>query len=538
MAKNICVIGSGASGLTAIKTCLEEGFDVTCYEQSNFIGGLWKYRDQDEDGLASVARTTIINSSKEMSAYSDFPPPPEFANYMHNTAMHAYFELYADHFKLKPHVQFRHKVIQVTKADDFEKTGRWKVTALDLDTNNEVMSTFDGVMVCTGHHVKPLIPKFKGQEKFKGKIVHTHSYKKPQPFENERVVVVGIGNSGGDAAVELSMFAKKVYLAIRRGSWILWRVGTQGQPMDSELIRRFYAQVVNIVGFRVASKILQFFANLRFDHKAYRIQPSHDAFCQHPTVNDTLANRVISGTVVLKNNIKEFTETGVIFEETEDEIEIDSVILATGYEISFPFLDKSLLWSSNEKIELYKTVFPPKTSHPHTLAIIGLIQPFGPLVPISEMQCRWFTQLMSGRRKLPSLKVMMEDVVRKRADHDSRFYSSPRHQIQVDFDRIMDELGEQFGAKPNLTKLFFSDPVLWYHVYFGPLLPYHYRINGPHAWSGARKAIMTVDERIQAPLQTRKLINVSTKSNDNLGMASFIIPIFAILICLIKFWFP
>ncbi|XP_025016800.1 dimethylaniline monooxygenase [N-oxide-forming] 2-like [Tetranychus urticae] len=138
----------------------------------------------------------------------------------------------------------------------------------------------------------------------------------------------------------------------------------------------------------------------------------------------------------------------------------------------------------------------------------------------------------------------------------------------------MDELGEQFGAKPNLTKLFFSDPVLWYHVYFGPLLPYHYRINGPHAWSGARKAIMTVDEllwyhvyfgpllpyhyringphawsgarkaimtvdeRIQAPLQTRKLINVSTKSNDNLGMASFIIPIFAILICLIKFWFP
>lgn len=66
-------------------------------------------------------------------------------------------------------MQFRHKVIQVTKADDFEKTGRWKVTALDLDTNNEVISTFDGVMVCTGHHVKPLIPKFKGQEKFKGK---------------------------------------------------------------------------------------------------------------------------------------------------------------------------------------------------------------------------------------------------------------------------------------------------------------------------------------------------------------------------------
>uniref|UniRef100_T1K961 Flavin-containing monooxygenase n=1 Tax=Tetranychus urticae TaxID=32264 RepID=T1K961_TETUR len=83
---------------------------------------------------------------------------------------------------------------------------------------------------------------------------------------------------------------------------------------DLSTMKKFFtsSEIVNIVGFRVASKIVQFFANLRFDHKAYRIQPSHDAFCQHPTVNDTLANRVISGTVVLKNNIKEFTETSYV----------------------------------------------------------------------------------------------------------------------------------------------------------------------------------------------------------------------------------
>lgn len=85
--KKICVIGAGASGINAIKLCREEGFDVVCYEQSDFVGGLWKYRDDDVDGLASVMRSTIINSSKEMSAYSDFPPPKEFANYMHNTSM-------------------------------------------------------------------------------------------------------------------------------------------------------------------------------------------------------------------------------------------------------------------------------------------------------------------------------------------------------------------------------------------------------------------------------------------------------------------
>ena len=82
---------------------------------------------------------------------------------------------------------------------------------------------FDGVMVCTGHHVQPQVPTFKDQNKFKGQIVHTHSYKKPDGYENKRVVVVGIGNSGGDAAVELSSVADKVCIILltRRVSLVI-----------------------------------------------------------------------------------------------------------------------------------------------------------------------------------------------------------------------------------------------------------------------------------------------------------------------------
>ena len=93
---------------------------------------------------------------------------------------------------------------------DYEETGKWKITAKDLNTDQLVSDVFDGVMVCTGHHVTPLIPTFKDQHKFKGKIIHTHSYKKPNGFEDKNVIVVGIGNSGGDAVVELSSVAKKV----------------------------------------------------------------------------------------------------------------------------------------------------------------------------------------------------------------------------------------------------------------------------------------------------------------------------------------
>ncbi len=83
----IGIIGGGASGATAAKACFEEGFDVVVYERTNYTGGLWRYHEEDVDGVASVAKSTIINSSKEMSAFSDFPPPPEYPNYMHNTKM-------------------------------------------------------------------------------------------------------------------------------------------------------------------------------------------------------------------------------------------------------------------------------------------------------------------------------------------------------------------------------------------------------------------------------------------------------------------
>jgi dimethylaniline monooxygenase (N-oxide forming) len=83
----IGIIGAGASGMTATKACLEEGFDVVVYEKTNFTGGLWRYHDEDIDGIASVMKSTISNGSKEMSAFSDFPPPPQFPNYLHNIKM-------------------------------------------------------------------------------------------------------------------------------------------------------------------------------------------------------------------------------------------------------------------------------------------------------------------------------------------------------------------------------------------------------------------------------------------------------------------
>lgn len=137
--------------------------------------------------------------------------------------------------------------------------------------------------------------------------------------------------------------------------------------------------------------------NSRFDHEKYGLKPAHRVFGQHPMVNDALPNRILSGTVVVKGDIEEFVEDGVIFKGESKVTPIDAVILATGYEVHFPFLDDKILFAKNNEVQLYKYMFNPNLAHPNTLAFIGLIQAVGPAIPISEMQARWYIHLMQGK---------------------------------------------------------------------------------------------------------------------------------------------
>lgn len=87
--KRAAIIGAGVVGVTTAKCCVEENIDVVVYEQSGQTGGLWRYRrdKEPENGTATVMHSTVINSNKEVSAFSDFPPPKQYPNFMHNTLM-------------------------------------------------------------------------------------------------------------------------------------------------------------------------------------------------------------------------------------------------------------------------------------------------------------------------------------------------------------------------------------------------------------------------------------------------------------------
>ena len=213
-----------------------------------------------------------------------------------------------------------------------------------------------------------------------GKIVHTHSYKTAEGYHDKSVVVVGTGNSGVDACVELAPVAKQVYLAARRGVWLRGRVGRAGRPVDRQLSTAAVHWIGSTLPAKITNYAFETYTNYAVcDHELFGLRPAHPYTTQHPTINDALPNMILSGRVQVKKNIKEFTEKGVIFEGTSTEVPVDVVVLATGYQMSLPFLDQSIISHSQNNVTLFKNMFNPKLSHPQTLAMIGLVQPLGPV---------------------------------------------------------------------------------------------------------------------------------------------------------------
>ncbi|XP_043733999.1 flavin-containing monooxygenase 5-like isoform X1 [Cervus elaphus] len=527
--KRVAVIGAGVSGLSSIKCCLEEGLEPLCFERSHDIGGLWRFQEEPEEGRASIYKSVIINASKEMMCFSDYPVPDHYPNFMHNSQVLEYFRMYAKEFDLLKYIQFKTTVCSVKKQPDFPTSGQWEVVT-ESEGKKET-HVFDAVMVCTGHHTYAHLPleSFPGIEKFKGQYFHSRDYKDPESFTGKRVIVIGIGNSGGDLAVEISHRAKQVFLSTRRGAWILNRVGDYGYPFDTVFSSRFNLLLKKIVGESAANRYLEKKINQRFNHEMFGLKPKHRVFSQHPTVNDDLPNRIISGFVKVKTNVKEFTETAAIFEDGSREDDIDAVIFATGYSFAFPFLEDSVKVVKN-KVSLYKKVFPPDLEKP-TLAIIGLIQPLGAIMPISELQGRWATQVFKGLKTLPPKGEMMTEIAKVQEAMAKQFVESQRHTIQGDYISTMDELADLVGVKPNLLSLAFTDPKLAFQLFWGPCTPIQYRLQGPGKWDRARKVILTTEDRIRKPLMTR-IVETDNSKTSTITMAKFMLAVvfFAMII--------
>uniref|UniRef100_A0A3P8SZB7 Flavin-containing monooxygenase n=1 Tax=Amphiprion percula TaxID=161767 RepID=A0A3P8SZB7_AMPPE len=511
MVGRVAVIGAGSSGLVCIKTCIDEGLEPVCFERSDDIGGLWKFKESPEPERASIYRSLVVNTSKEFMCFSDFPMPAHYPNFMHNSQLLQYFRLYAEHFDLLKHISFQTTVKSITQRPDFSVSGQWDVVTINRNEEEE-KHIFDAVLVCSGHYTHPALPlsEFKGHETFSGRCFHSWEYKDADDYRGKRVVVVGLGNSGGDIAVEISRSAEKTFLSTRQGSWVMGRMSSNGLPLDMTFITRFNTILLQLLPKTLLNWAAERTLNQRYDHSLYGLKPSHRIMDKKPLINDDLPGRILQGALAMKPNLIGFKGSGVVFEDGTVEENIDAVVFCTGYNGTFPFLPSALSEGPHGELTLYKRAFPPSLQHP-TLAITGLLQAKGPIMPLVEMQARWAVKVFSGLSCLPSEEKMLE-VIESDRQINMQSYPSPQVAVlQVDYIPYLDFMAGEIGVGPNLLRLLLRDPVLWMKVFFGPCTPYQFRLTGPGRWAGARQAILTQWERVVQPFRTRQVPEPETR---------------------------
>ncbi|OQR67042.1 dimethylaniline monooxygenase-like [Tropilaelaps mercedesae] len=498
--KRICVIGAGTAGLVAAKVALEEGegAEVVCLERAADLGGIWWYRPNEME-QTTVMEFTVTNTSKEMSAFSDYPPSASLPAYLPHRDMLAYLKDYARAFGVREIIRFNSVVEQVSKMDD----GRWRVVVKDILTNTVTSEVFDAVMVCIGHHSIPRSPRFQDQHLFKGRIIHGKVFKNSDGYRGKRVAVVGFGNSAVDIAISLTGLADQVYISVRCGTWI-YPSHSGGVPLDYAMVRRLTQSMPSIV----RNFVLDSFMQRCFNHDIVGLTPEHSVASQMGTVNDQLPRALLAKQIRLMPPIQRFTESGVIFEDSDECVPVDEVILATGYRPDIPFVDskyygKCTTEGDVDRLLLFKGMY---SLCDDSIVFLGMIDAQGNLGQLFEMQARHFMAVYSGRVRLPERESeRMEAVAQNIAAIKATFVGdSHRHAIMVDKMRYMDNLAEDMGVKPNWWTMLIRDPQLALRCLVGPLLPYQYRLIGPYAWAGAREAIMTAESRQMASLQPKK----------------------------------
>ena len=131
----------------------------------------------------------------------------------------------------------------------------------------------------------------------------------------------------------------------------------------------------------------------------------------------------------------------------------DLIVYATGYKISFPFFSDDFLSVDGNQVRFYRHVVPPRQ---HNLYFIGLIQPLGAVMPLSERQAAWVADLLDGTAGLPSIAAMEQAIAKTHAVMQKRYTRSKRHTIQVDFHPYMAQLAQERTAgrhRPTVQQL-------------------------------------------------------------------------------------
>ena len=443
---HVAVIGAGAAGITAIKELIDANVSVVGYDKADRVGGLWVF--ESTSGLSPAYSSLHLNTSKGRTEFADYPMPADWEDYPAATKVAQYLADYADTFGVTERVRFSTTVERVEKVHDPETEAEmWEIESVH-ESGETHIDHYDAVIVSNGHNWDPKWPSPQYPGTFTGTQMHAHDYRTSEVFRGKRVLVVGMGNSAMDIAVDASYVAEDVLLSSRSGSWIVPKY-LFGRPADAT------NGLLSVLPWRMRQAIAQRMLTLAVGTpQSYGLPaPSQGLFQNHPTISDTILHRITHGEVRPVTGIERFDGERVVL--TDGRIEdVDIIVWATGYRVTIPFLSSDHLGEDAETMPLYKRVVHLEDD---SLMFTGLMQSTGAALPVVEAQAKLAAAHLSGRYALPSPADQQRTVDQAYSEAVDRWGPVKRPMMRIDFDAYLADMdaeidrGAQRAARGDQT---------------------------------------------------------------------------------------
>ncbi|MCR2785174.1 MULTISPECIES: NAD(P)-binding domain-containing protein [unclassified Microbacterium] len=348
------VIGAGPSGLAAARALSRAGLEFVGYEAAAGVGGLWDI----DNPRSTMYESAHLISSRTTTQFAEFPMATDVDYPGHRTLLQ-YFRAYAERFGLTARFQFDTRVTGIERRGD----GSWTMTA--TGPHGSTTETYAGVILANGTLAEPNVPRFPGT--FDGDLLHTSAYKRANSLAGKRVLIIGAGNSGCDIAVDAVHHAASVDMSVRRGYYFVPRY-LFGRPADTlNQGRPLPARIKQFIDTRVLRAFTGDPSRFGFPKPDYRIYESH------PIVNTLLLNHVGQGDLRIRPDVARFDGSTVHFRDGTTG-EYDTVLLATGYTLDYPFVDRAELNWTGWSPHLFLNIFPPQI---RGLFVMGMIEASG-----------------------------------------------------------------------------------------------------------------------------------------------------------------
>ncbi|XP_024031304.1 probable indole-3-pyruvate monooxygenase YUCCA3, partial [Morus notabilis] len=317
------IVGSGPSGLAVAAGLKQVGVPFIILERANCIASLWQHRTYDR---------LRLHLPKQFCQLPGFPFPENFPEYPTKYQFIDYLESYAKHFDINP---LFNETVQSAKYDETFRL--WRVKTVSNGQTAEVEYLCRWLVVATGGNAGKVVPEFEGLAEFGGHVMHACDYRAGESYRGKKVLVVGCGNSSMEVSLDLSNHNASPSMVVRSSVHVLPReiLGKSTFELAVSMMKWLPLWAVDKILLMLARLVL---GNLeKFGLKRPSVGPLQlkNSAGKTPVLDIGALKKIRSGKIKVVPGIKRFSEGRVELVDGKI-LEIDSVILATGYRSNVP----------------------------------------------------------------------------------------------------------------------------------------------------------------------------------------------------------